>query len=106
VKTLVTLANKVLRRPKIALVIITLGALIAGGLAYLGTTNVWLCAVTFLGALVILRTWWVCERRRTQDSELIQAAQAVSRVVKSVDVLSLEVAGLSVHTQSLANRDN
>jgi len=105
VKKLVALAEKVMRKSKIALTMVALGAAGASGLVFLGTTSMWLCVVTFLGALVMLRTWWVCEQRRTQDSELIQAARTVSRITQSVDVLSLEIANLSVQTDVLANSD-
>ena len=81
---------------------VVLGAVAAAGLTYLGTGNGWLVVLAGLAGFVVMRIWWLCERKGIAERSMIEIHTDAKQLSDAVSILSLEVADLNVHSHSLS----
>lgn len=87
------------------LFLVVFGSVAAAGLAYLGTQNGWLSLLTGLAALLVMRVWWICERRGIAERAMIEIHNDVKQLSEAVSVLSLEIADLNIHSHFPSHSD-
>jgi len=97
--------KRILKLPRLViLTLVVVAGLIAAGLVFLGTHNVWLTVVAGLAGLVVMRIWWICERRHLEEKAVARIARTTSELAQSINVLSLEVADLDIQFRALADK--
>jgi len=95
---------KRLRRYPILLpVAVALGCVAAAVLAYLGTSNWWLTILAGLGAMIVMRVWWIVERQHIAEETHAAIISSSGDLTKAMNSLTLEVAELSIQVQTLSN---
>ena len=94
--------KKIRSHRSIMLSLVVFGAVVSAVLTYLGTGNGWLVALAGLAGFMVMRIWWICERKSITERSMVEIHTDARQLSDAVSILSLEVADLNIHSHSLS----
>jgi hypothetical protein len=76
----------------------------AGVLVFLGTSNIFLTILGVIVTVILMRIWWITERRYRAEKRIGNIVNSAGQLVSTINVLSLEIADLNIQVQALSNK--